>query len=567
MATTQVKTFKLDVLAGPPVDPIVVTSAKTHVVGRGNAADIRLLDETVSRRHAQFWLAADTWLMSDLGSRHGTSLNGVRLPAEQALPIKENDLIGLGPWTFVVRTGHRHTTTGFLTTQDDVVAATRRVQRVPQAELTIKAEAKLDLIAESAATIAAALDEAGLATATINAASAGTGVARVAFLRHINGEDVDLIASKGPVSGRSGVGGLDFSRSLLRAAAEGEVVRLDHEATPNFGQSIVQLGIHSALCAPVMVGSSPGGYLYLDSRAGESAVAQDAAAFCRAIARIAGLALGNLRAREIRQRQEELQHELEAAHEAQVRLLPPPRGTLHRVGYAMRSIPGRHVAGDLFGALALEGGRTAIFLGDVSGKGVGAALLMATAKAHLDASLVFHGDAARAVAEANHYVSQHCGDGKFISLWLGVFTPQPDGNTELSFIDAGHGYWLVRDGAGGVRRAQYRGGLPLGVESTAGYEAETLILPPRSRMVIYSDGVVEQQSPEGVEFGVERAIETLASCGDVETDVESLVRGVIDFAHPAFSSSSGVSSGSNSRPTDRVARLADDVTVASIIVG
>jgi pSer/pThr/pTyr-binding forkhead associated (FHA) protein len=119
------------------------------------------LDETVSRRHAQFWLAADTWLMSDLGSRHGTSLNGVRLPAEQALPIKENDLIGLGPWTFVVRTGHRHTTTGFLTTQDDVVAATRRVQRVPQAELTIKAEAKLDLIAESAATIAAAMDEAG----------------------------------------------------------------------------------------------------------------------------------------------------------------------------------------------------------------------------------------------------------------------------------------------------------------------------------------------------------------------------------------------------------------------
>ncbi len=196
MATTQVKTIRLDVLAGPQVEPIVVTSAKTHVVGRGNAADIRLLDETVSRRHAQFWLAADTWLMSDLGSRHGTSLNGVRLPAEQALPIKENDLIGLGPWTFVVRTGHRHTTTGFLTTQDDVVAATRRVQRVPQAELTIKAEAKLDLIAESAATIAAAMDEAGLATATINAASAGTGVARVAFLRHINGDDVDLIASE-----------------------------------------------------------------------------------------------------------------------------------------------------------------------------------------------------------------------------------------------------------------------------------------------------------------------------------------------------------------------------------
>jgi serine phosphatase RsbU (regulator of sigma subunit)/pSer/pThr/pTyr-binding forkhead associated (FHA) protein len=562
MATTQVKTIKLDVLAGPPVDPILVSSNKPHVIGRGNAADIRLLDETVSRRHAQFWLAADTWLMSDLGSRHGTSLNGVRLPAEQALPIKENDLISLGPWTFVVRTGHRHTTTGFLTTQDDVVAATRRVQRVPQAELTIKAQAKLDLIAESAATIAGAINEAALAATTIDAAAAGTGVARVAFLRHINGQDVDLIASRGPVSGPRG--GLDFSRSLLRAAAEGNVVRLDNEAQPNFGQSIVQLGIHSAICAPVMVGGTPAGYLYLDSRAGESAVASDAAAFCHTIARIAGLALANLRTREIRERQEELQSDLEAAHEAQVRLLPSPRGRLNRVGYAMRSIPGRHVAGDLFGALAIDGERTAVFLGDVSGKGVGAALLMATAKAHLDASLKHHGDAARAVTEANHYVGQHCVDGKFISLWLGVFTPRSDGTTELAFIDAGHGYWLVRDADGSARRASYQGGLPLGVDGEARYDAETMILQPRARVVVYSDGVVEQQSPEGIDFGVDRAIQTLEPCGDVETDVEALVRGVIDFAHPP---TPGSSSGSASRSGARTTRLADDVTVASIIVG
>jgi serine phosphatase RsbU (regulator of sigma subunit) len=106
--------------------------------------------------------------------------------------------------------------------------------------------------------------------------------------------------------------------------------------------------------------------------------------------------------------------------------------------------------------------------------------------------------------------------------------------------------------------------LPLGVEADAGYEAETLVLPTRSRLVVYSDGVVEQQSPEGNEFGVDRAIETLAACGDVETDVESLVRGVIEFAHPTNPNNA---SGSNSRAGERTARLADDVTVASIIVG
>lgn len=554
------RTIKLDVLAGPPVEPVVLTSAKPLVIGRGNAADVRLLDETVSRRHAQFWLAADTWLISDLGSRHGTSLNGVRLPSEQAFPIKENDLIGLGPWTFVVRTGQRHTTTGFLTTQDDVLAATKRIQRVPQAELSIKAQSKLDLVTESAATIAAAVDETALAAAAIEAISGGTGVSRVAFLRHINHEDVDLIASKGPVVGTRG--GLDFSRSLIRAAAEGNVVRLDSEASPNFGQSIVQLGIHSAICAPVMVGGAPAGYLYLDSRAGETAVAADAAAFCQAIARISGLALGNLRAREIRERQIELQHDLQAAHEAQVRLLPAPRGRIHHISYAMRSIPGRHVAGDLFGAVALDGGRTAIFLGDVSGKGVGAALLMATAKAYLDLSLIHHGDAARAVREANQYIAQHCVDGKFISLWLGIVTPRPDGSAELSFIDAGHGYWLVRPAGEPVRRVTYRGGLPLGVDTDSAYEAETMVLAAGSRIVVYSDGVVEQQSLEGVEFGVDRTIQTLDPCQDVETDVEELVRGVIDFAQPPRAGS-----GSQSRVESRAVRLADDVTVASIRIG
>lgn len=564
MAGSQnVKSVKLEVLSGPAVDPVVITSAKPTVIGRGNSADIRLLDETVSRRHAQFWHAADTWLMSDLGSRHGTSLNGVRLPGEQAFPIKDNDLIGLGPWTFVVRSGHRHTTTGFLTTQDDVVAATRRVQRVPQAELSIRAQAKLDLITESAATIAAAVDETALAAAAIEAAASGTGVSRVAFLKHINHQDVDLIASKGPVTGPRG--GLDFSRSLLRAAAEGNVVRLDSEGTPNFGQSIMQLGIHSAICAPVMVGGAPAGYLYLDSRAGESAVSPDAAAFCQAIARIAGLALGNLRAREIRERQIEMQHDLQAAHEAQVRLLPAPRGRLHHISYAMRSIPGRHVAGDLFGAVSLEGGRTAIFLGDVSGKGVGAALLMATAKAYLDLSLIHHGDAARAVKEANQYIAQHCVDGKFISLWLGVLAPLPDGSTELSFIDAGHGYWLVRPAGEAVQRVNYRGGLPLGVDADSAYEAETMTLAAGSRVVIFSDGVVEQQSPEGVEFGVERTMQTLEPSNDVETDVEELVRGVIEFSQPPRSSSA---SGSGpSRTESRTVRLADDVTVASLRIG
>ena len=558
MSTQSTRTIRLDVLAGPPTDAVIVSSVKPHVIGRSQTADIKFMDQTISRRHAQIWLAADTWLISDLESRHGTSLNGIALTANLAAPLKEGDLIGLGPWVLVVRTGTRGATQNLLTTQDDMVGAGARVQRVPQSELSFRAQHRFDLLTESAATIGAAPDEAALADAVLTAISSGSGVNRLAFLRSLGGDDVELVGQRSQSNFGRGVA--DFSRSLLRAASQGDIVRLGGGGPSDFGQSIVQLGIHSAICAPIMLNGTAAAFVYLDARGSESAMASDAAAFCGAVAKIAGLALGNIRSREIADRQKELEHDLEAAREAQHRLLPPDRNTVGPASYAMKLIPGRHVAGDLFGAVPLPDGRAAIFLGDVSGKGVSAALLMATAKCHLDVGLMANGNIAEAVRLANHYVSRHCSDGRFITLWCGVFTKRPDGSTRLEFIDAGHGYWFVGDREG-FRRPMFRGGVPVGVDPDMDYEAEEMILAPGSRLVVFSDGVVEQTSPEGSDFGVERAMQCLAMSTSTEADVEVLVRSVIEFAQPSL-----LTSGSSRPPTERGVRLADDVTVASIRV-
>ncbi len=563
MATSQsLKTIRLDVLAGPATDSVIVSSVKPHIIGRGGQSDVRLMDETVSRRHAQVWMAADTWLISDLESRHGTTLNGVPLAGNQASPIKDGDLVGIGPWTFIVRTSAKPPTTGFLTTTDDLVQSTQRVQKVPQAELSIRAQGRLDMITEAAATISASNSETELGEAVLKAVTGGTGVSRAAFLRHVgSGDEVELISYKGPGAGPKL--GTDFSRSLIRAAGEGNVVRMDAggAAPMNWGQSIVQLGIHSAICAPIMVNNTLAAFIYLDARNTEAGVQDDAAAFCSAIAKIAGMALGNLRASDIRARQKELETDIQAAHDAQMRLMPPPRGKMGRVTYAMRSIPGRLVAGDLFDAFPLADGRVALFLGDVAGKGVGAALLMATAQSHLNGSLRQFGDPGRALNEVNRYIAHHCVDGKFISLWVGVLSPRDDGSSVLSFVDAGHGYWLVRPNDGRVQRPTYRGGLPMGVDADTVYESESMVLSAGSRIVVYSDGVVEQTSPEGNDFGVDRAIFSLEPCPSPDVDVETLVRAVIDFAAPVNVSGSG-----SRAAVDRVVRLADDVTVASILI-
>ncbi|MDX2118763.1 MAG: SpoIIE family protein phosphatase [Planctomycetota bacterium] len=564
MATGATKeTMILEVLAGPPMANPAVPADKPTVLGRTSQADVRLLDETVSRRHAQIFVRAETWYVTDLESRHGTTLNGIAITANNPAPMQEGDLLRIGPWTFRVRFGAAGPATALLSTSDDAGDVASRVQRVPAHELNLRAQHRLELLIDCSANIASAPTEQALANAALDAVIAGTLYPRAAFIRHVGSSDgVELVAYKGPdavdPSRKGGMPNLALSRSLLRAASEGQVVRMDSGSSANYGQSIIDLGIHSAICAPVMIGANPAAYLYLDARGGETQVQPDAAAFCQAISRICGLALSNLNRATLEARQKALENDLKAARDAQSLIMPPPGGQIGRITYAMHSEPGRIVAGDLFDVVALEDGRVAVFLGDVAGKGVGAALLMATVQAHLNASLRTNSNPGKAMDVVNRHIAHHCADGRFITLWLGVFDPA---RNMLDYVDAGHGYWLLRRPGGAPGKVPSAGGLPLGIDAETTYEPESVSLTPGTRLIVFSDGVVEQQSPQGEEFGVAKTIETLTPGENPDQDVSALVRAVKAHAAPHLIDA-------QPRPFEQapVIALADDVTVASVQV-
>lgn len=585
--------LKLEAISGPPMEKVAVQPGKPIVLGRASIADIRLLDETVSRRHAQVFLRAETWLVTDLESRHGTLLNGVPLTPNTPSPLQHGDTLSIGPWAFRVQTKAGGYTTSIVTMDDDASGPSQaRVQRVPVAELSLRAQARLDLLIESAAQIAGATSEATLGSTVLDALVKGTGFPRAAFIKQMGpGDEVELIAYHGPSpgsmpgmdatsTGSASPGGFPTpqsfqqakfspSRSLLRAASEGQMVRMDAGSSSNYGQSIIDMGISSALCAPVSTSAAPGAlpvaYLYLDSRGNEATVQPDAAAFCQAIARICGLALSNLNRANIEVRQKQMEGELLAARQAQQLIMPPSTGTHGSLAYAMHSEPGRIVAGDLFDFIDLEpgkaGGKVAILLGDVSGKGVSAALLMATAQAYINAALLHNPDPAAALTACNKHIVQHAQGTRFISLWLGVFNLI---ERTVQYVDAGHGYWLLRPPGGEPQRVECVGGVPLGVDEDAQYHSESLALAPGSRLIVYSDGVHEQPNPDGEEFGLERTLASLSPAEHPEADVVSLVQSVKVHAAPQLLSMSGSHRPFASGPE---VNLADDVTVASIQIG
>lgn len=463
--------------------------------------------------------------------------------------------------------------------------ARERVERVHERELAAITQNRLQLLIDVAAAVAGTGDEESLANTIVNAAAKGTGFPRACLLRDdapaappvmhsMVGVPADQLLNRGdtlrivgeyvpdlpdaaqppsldaPTSPQLPNDAASFSRSLIGAARKGEIVRLTSDA-PMTAHSIMALGIQTALCVPISTGAGVIGFLYLDARAGEGdgaasaratpAVQSDAAAFCSALAKMYALALSNIARHDLEMRQRELVRDLEAAREAQKLIMPPERGKVGGIRYAMKSRSGRYVAGDLFDVVNLGDNRVAVLLGDVAGKGVPAAILMATAQTHLHITLKTSGDPAKAVSEVNRHICEHMASNKFISLWLGVFDAMAG---TLSFVDAGHGHWMLLKKGEEPTRVDSSTGIPLGIDADFVFIADTVPFTADHRLLVYSDGVVEQPGPDGKMFGAERAVEAIAQSTSVEQDVSLLFSAVLNFA--------------------QTQSLADDTTVSSI---
>lgn len=538
MTDTTPESVKLILVKGPTkLEPIEVVSGQSITLGRSSSCQVQLddPDASISRRHLDVSHSAGQWLAIDLGSRNGTQLNGTKLVPDFPTPIKHGDVIRFGSWVFRVST--RDTLapgadSTMIHTLNDTGDSTGIVERVQAEPLSNLASHRLAVLLECADKIHSSQNLKDAAKCALHAMIDSTGFSRATFLAPSDtpGQYETLaFESTNPLDDISAV---NFSQSLLVSASEGEVVRLSGSGSQaDYGQSIAELDIHSALCIPVLGSSFPIGYLYLDARGSENAVKHDASAFGRAVGRLLGLTAENLRSKELEIEQHAMQYDLDAAANAQRLLLPPDDGVVGSVSYSMIMRPGRLVAGDLFGVIELSNGRVCAFLGDVSGKGAGAAIMMATTQSYIHAMFEQTPDISTVVTKLNRHIANRS-TGQFVTMWIGIFDPNPDtGDAEVEFIDAGHGHWLVTQNGQDAVRPKFRGGLVVGVDPDIPFTSETFTLKKGQRLVVFSDGIVEQTSPgSDEEYGLDRAGALLSSCSTHREDVSNLLDGVLEFA-------------------------------------
>ncbi len=540
--TTPLSDLILEAIDGPNIDPIHVSPASPAVIGRAKDCQVTLMDQTVSRQHAEMYCRDRVWYISDLGGRNGIELNGVRLPVKEPAQLAQDDLCLIGPWTFRIIVNPELQTSAKPT--EDGTSNQIRVERVKDDQLGSLAQHRLERLIDCAARINAAENVNELASVAAEDAVQGSGYHRAALVAAANREGKVTVLGVYDSDGRSDVGSFDFSRSLLEEASSGHMACMMADRAMDYGQSIADLNIHSALCAPVHIGSSVAAFLYLDARGRESEVLSDAMGFCQAVARILGLAMANFKRLELERRQKSLEVDLAAAREAQQFMTPADEGSLHGLTYASMMRPGRHASGDLFDFVSLPDDRVAVLVGDVSGKGVGAAILMAAAQSFLHATLVRYGDPGEAVTQLNRYVAQRSALNRFLSLWVGVIDVA---SSHLSYVDAGHGHWLRRRADGTVWIPDRPTGLLVGIEEESQYKSHVTELVPGERIILFSDGVVEQPDLNGNQFGMSQVVEIVSGNGTPLQDIETIITRLQSFAE---------------RP-----QLADDTTIVSVAFG
>lgn len=225
--------------------------------------------------------------------------------------------------------------------------------------------------------------------------------------------------------------------------------------------------------------------------------------------------------------QERLRRELELSRQIQNEMLP--HGLL-RVGLtevAGVSVPAREVGGDFFNYFALQDGTIALLVGDVSGKGVGAALLMANVQATLRARLPVDGDLPHLVAQLDVEVAANTPPEVYLTLFVGILDPA---RKLLRYVNAGHNpQFLVRPGGPIERMAA--SGFPVGLMPGYPYAERSIDVGAGDLLFLYTDGTVEVFNEAGDMFDADRleAVLVRASAGTVNEVLATVEADILAF--------------------------------------
>ncbi|MDQ3797836.1 MAG: SpoIIE family protein phosphatase [Acidobacteriota bacterium] len=520
-----------------PEDKFRLARLRT-TIGRSARSDICIPDPFASRLHAEIRQEGDSYWLHDLGSANGTRYNGslVSMP----VPILSGGEIQIGETVIVFQDGRSSPEKSATLISDNTQALNpaMTIALSPLKSATAEILESQPASSSSRNGLLTLISKVGIAllgstsfeeTLQILASLVFEAVPAercVIMLREDdNSSDKMKIAVAKMRGSDEGLEEVRISRTVMDEVLKNgkSVLTSDAQHDPRFAsQTMALLGIRSVLAVPLSVGTEVFGLIYADSPTYEATFTEEHLNILTTLASVASIRVENARLTEERFERQRLEAELKLASEIQQRLQPSQPPQIE--GYELQGISFScyEVGGDYYDFIPRCDGKLLIALGDVSGKGTAAALLMSSLHAAMHAQVAANSSLLETINAVNQYLAHNTPTNRFVTLFLAELDAE---SGTMNFINAGHNPPLIAHADGRIKQLE-SGGFPLGIMPMAQYEVGRTRLEKGEVLVIYSDGVSEANNPRGEEFGVERLEEVVrknlhASAAGLRDKVES----------------------------------------------
>jgi sigma-B regulation protein RsbU (phosphoserine phosphatase) len=256
----------------------------------------------------------------------------------------------------------------------------------------------------------------------------------------------------------------------------------------------------SIICVPLLLKGKVKGVLEVLNKKDGSAFGESDLYLLKTFANQAGIALENARLRQESLEKQRLRHELAVANEIQTALLPARTPKMPGLELAALLKPAAEVSGDFFDFIELNGKQLAIVMGDISGKGVPAGLLMAASRSSLRTRIESVPSVSEAIYEVNRVLLRDA-EGRFVTLFLSLVDVE---KRTFSYSNCGHMPGLLFKKNAKKLQELTVGGSILGAFEDFGYQEETLNMETGDTILLYTDGVTDEENPDGEKFELER---------------------------------------------------------------
>jgi len=517
MPTLQVET------ADGPSQPVRLEVAE-FTIGRATESALAIPSLALSRHHARILRRDGGYVLEDRGSRNGTYLNGVAIA--EPMPLADGDEIRLGDVRIVFRADTAAVAIGgpakpvsgsetfFL--RRDQLDFRRYAEESRSGAVAIEAGI-WPTLSDAAATLITHYPVDKLLDVVMDIVLRAVPAQRGALLLRSEDGELETRVLRTPPGQQE----LRISRTILQQVIDEQkaVLTVDAMLDERFGlaQSIRMQGIRSILCVPLWAERDVIGLIYVDNQIADHAFSQTDLKLLGLIANMAAVKVENCRLLAEQIEKERMEEQLQVAAEIQRRLLPQTNPEVDC--YAVRGFtrPCYEIGGDYYDFLWRGGRRLALIIADVSGKGVGAALLMAAFQASLRTLVRGDLEAAPLIDRLNGVLKENSPASKFVTAFYGELDLD---SHELLYVNAGHNPpYLVR---GGAVEALPATGPVVGLLPGVVFRTGRVQLGAGDLLALYTDGVTECESVAEEEFGDQRLQSFLvAHAGD---DLDEIAR-------------------------------------------